>query len=77
MHTEQAYRRNGVASALLGYIIAEVRQMGLQRLSLETGSWPYFAPARALYSRHGFVECPPFGSYVADPNSVFMTLELR
>jgi putative acetyltransferase len=65
-----------VGTALLGCIIAEVRQMGLLRLSLETGSWPYFAPARALYSRHGFVECPPFGSYVADPNSVFMTLKL-
>ena len=76
MHTEQAYRRKGVGTALLGCIIAEVRQMGLLRLSLETGSWPYFAPARALYSRHGFVECPPFGSYVADPNSVFMTLKL-
>jgi putative acetyltransferase len=47
------------------------------RLSLGTGSWPYFAPARALYARHGFVECAPFGDYREDPNSVFMTLELR
>ena len=76
MHTEQAYRRKGVGSAMLDHIIAEARKMGLSRLSLETGSWPYFAPARELYSRRGFVECPPFGSYVADPNSVFMTLEL-
>jgi putative acetyltransferase len=51
--------------------------MGLSRLSLETGSWPYFLPARELYKRHGFLECPPFGQYVPDPNSVFMTLELR
>lgn len=43
---------------------------------METGSWPYFAPARELYSRHGFVESAAFGTYVADPNSVFMTLEL-
>ena len=76
MHTEQAYRRKKVGSAMLEHIIAEARKMGLSRLSLETGSWPYFAPARELYSRQGFVECPPFGSYVADPNSVFMTLEL-
>ena len=76
MHTEQAFRRKGVGSAMLKHIIAEARKIGFSRLSLETGSWPYFAPARALYSRQGFVECPAFGSYVADPNSVFMTLEL-
>ena len=76
MHTEQSYRGRGVGSTLLRHIVAAGRQMGLLRLSLETGSWPYFAAARKLYSRHGFVECPPFGSYVADPNSVFMTLNL-
>jgi putative acetyltransferase len=48
----------------------------MSRLSLETGSWAYFAPARALYARHGFVECAPYGAYKLDPNSVFMTLEL-
>ena len=31
---------------------------------------------RALYFRFGFVYCAPFGDYVLDPNSVFMTLEL-
>lgn len=50
--------------------------MGLSRLSLETSSWSYFAPARELYLKHGFRECQPFGDYVADPNSVFMTLNL-
>jgi len=77
MHTEQTRRRSGVGSAMLRHIIAEARKMGLSRLSLETGSWPYFDPARELYMRQGFVECPPFGSYVADPNSAFMTLELK
>ena len=77
MHTAEAHRRKGMASAMLGHIIATARHMGLSRLSLETGSWAYFDPARALYRRHGFVECPPFGAYVPDPNSVFMTLELR
>jgi putative acetyltransferase len=49
----------------------------MSRLSLETGSWEYFRPARALYKSHGFVECSPFGDYVPDPNSVFMSLDLR
>ncbi|RYJ07213.1 MAG: GNAT family N-acetyltransferase, partial [Actinomycetales bacterium] len=43
---------------------------------LETGSQDYFAPARRLYARHGFVECGPFGDYVVDPSSVFMSLGL-
>ncbi|HXT38995.1 MAG TPA: GNAT family N-acetyltransferase [Candidatus Angelobacter sp.] len=77
MHTEQSRRRKGAGSAMLRHIIERARRMGYSRLSLETGAWPYFIPAREFYKRHGFVECPPFGSYVPDPNSVFMTLELR
>jgi putative acetyltransferase len=77
MHTVEAMRRNGVASAMLRHIIAAARASGMARLSLETGSWDYFRPARALYRSHGFVECPPFADYVPDPNSVFMTLDLR
>jgi putative acetyltransferase len=76
MYTAEAVRGRGVASALLRHIVAAARARGMSRLSLETGSWPYFAPARALYARHGFVECGPFGEYREDPNSVFMTLEL-
>jgi putative acetyltransferase len=77
MHTEQSHRRKGAGSAMLRHIIARARQMELSRLSIETGSWPYFIPACELYQRHGFTECPPFGDYVPDPNSIFMTLKLR
>ncbi len=76
MHTAEAARGRGVGSALVRYIMAEARARGIRRLSLETGSWAYFLPARALYERHGFVECGPFGDYRADPNSVFMTVTL-
>jgi putative acetyltransferase len=77
MHTAESMRRKGAGSAMLAHIIAAARACGMSRLSLETGSWDYFRPARALYARHGFVECPPFGDYVLDPNSVFMSLELK
>ncbi len=77
MHTAEAARRRGAGSAMLRDIIEAARASGLSRLSLETGSWSYFHPARALYQRHGFVECPPFADYAPDPNSVFMSLELR
>ena len=76
MHTTPAARRRGAGSLMLRHIIAAARADGLSRLSLETGSWDYFIPARAFYSSHGFVECAPFGEYVPDRNSVFMTLEL-
>jgi putative acetyltransferase len=77
MHTVQSLRRRGAGSAMLLHIIAAARASGMSRLSLETGSWDYFLPARALYRRYGFVECPPFAEYVLDPNSVFMSLDLR
>jgi putative acetyltransferase len=77
MHTAEAARGRGVGSALLREIMVTARARGMRRLSLETGSWPYFQPARALYARHGFVEGGPFGEYRQDPNSVFMTLELE
>jgi putative acetyltransferase len=76
MHVPEVLRGRGFGGALLEHIIASARVRGLSRLSLETGSWPYFSPARALYARHGFVECEPFGDYRPDPNSVYMTLAL-
>ena len=73
MHTAQAARGRGVGSAILVALIAEARGSGVRTLSLETGTAPEFAAARALYLSHGFEECPPFGDYVADPLSVYMT----
>jgi putative acetyltransferase len=76
MHTAQAARRRGAGAAMLAHLIDEARAAKLTRLSLETGAWDFFIPARALYARHGFMECQPFEGYKPDPNSVFMTLEL-
>jgi putative acetyltransferase len=77
MHTTQTMRRRGAGSAMLRHIMAAARAHGMSRLSLETGSWEYFRPAQALYRSHGFLECPPFADYVPDPNSVFMSLDLK
>jgi putative acetyltransferase len=76
MRTAVGQRRSGVASRLLEQLVLEAGHRGYSRLSLETGSAAAFAPARALYARHGFVPCAPFASYVLDPYSVFMTREL-
>ncbi|MDR6435139.1 putative acetyltransferase [Paenarthrobacter nicotinovorans] len=76
MRTTSAARGRGVATAMLEHIVAEAARLGYGRVSLETGTEDYFAPARRLYARHGFTECPPFGDYTLDPNSVFMELTL-
>ena len=77
MRTASRHLRKGVAQTLLHYIIGEAARRGYRRLSLETGSIQAFEPARELYARSGFTFCGPFAEYVEDPNSVFMTKELR
>ena len=77
MRTPQARRRTGAGRALLMHIIAVARERGYERLSLETGSVAAFDPAHRLYESVGFTRTGPFGAYVEDVNSVFMTLALR
>lgn len=74
MRTVPAARGKGVGTRLLRFAIDDARARGIHRISLETGSQEFFAPARALYTAHGFTPCPPFGSYVEDPNSVYLSL---
>ena len=73
MRTAAAFRRQGVAKAMLAHIVREAEHRKYHRLSLETGSMEAFAPARELYESFGFSYCPPFGDYRPDPNSVFLT----
>jgi putative acetyltransferase len=76
MRTARAHLRRGVAARLLSHILDEARRRGYTRLSLETGSAEAFRPAHGMYARFGFIPCGPFGDYVEDPYSIFMTLEL-
>lgn len=76
MRTPAAHRRQGAGRAVLAHIVEVAKTRGYERLSLETGSMDAFRPAQQLYRSFGFEFCGPFGSYVEDPNSVFMTLRL-
>lgn len=76
MRTPGAHRRRGAGRAILAHIIEVARSRSYERLSLETGSMEEFRPAQRLYESFGFTYCGPFGDYVEDPNSVFMTLRL-
>ena len=76
MRTPNALRRRGAGLAILTHIIKVARSRAYERLSLETGSMEAFKPAQQLYESFGFTYCRPFGEYVEDPNSVFMSLRL-
>ncbi|MBT0570888.1 GNAT family N-acetyltransferase [Curvibacter sp. CHRR-16] len=76
MRTHAQRRGQGLAGQMLLHILNQARARGLQRVSLETGTQDFFAPARQLYLRHGFVPCEPFADYQPDPYSAFFTLAL-
>jgi putative acetyltransferase len=76
MRTNPTLRGQGIGTRILVHLLADARRRRIDRISLETGSMDFFAPARALYAKFGFVACAPFGTYTLDPNSSFMTLRL-
>jgi len=77
MHTASGARGRGIAAAVLTRLVEIARESGYTRVSLETGTQDFFEPAHRLYERHGFTECRPFDTYVADPHSRFYTLALE
>ncbi|MCL1633242.1 GNAT family N-acetyltransferase [Luteimonas sp. SX5] len=76
MRTSPRHRGKGVAAGMLEHILQEAARRGYRRLSLETGSMAAFAPAHRLYARYGFIACEPFGDYIEDPHSLFMTKQI-
>jgi putative acetyltransferase len=70
MFVSPSARGTGIGKQLLTFLEDCAKAKGCTRFVLETG---YLQPeALALYLRSGYVRCGPFGSYAADPNSVFM-----
>ncbi len=76
MRTHPDFLRRGVAAALLDHIIDVAQSRGMVRLSLETGSGPYFEPALALYRRRGFVDGEAFADYERSAFNQFLHLAL-
>ena len=69
MFTAPEARGKGVAAAILRQIEDRAREVGLGALKLETGDTLH--AAHALYERHGFTLCQPFGDYEASASSIF------
>ena len=76
MRTTGDRRRRGVGARILERLLEEAERRGYETVYLETGAFPAFEPARALYRKYGFRSRGPFGDYREDPNSAFMELAL-
>jgi len=76
MHTGYEARERGVGRALVTHLIEVARSRGYRRVSLETGNFDAFGPARALYASCGFEPCAPYGDYVDSTTSACMTIDL-
>mgnify|MGYP003585720779 FL=1 len=73
MRVQSGYRGSETAHRILAHALNEAQASGVDRISLETGTEPFFTPARKFYARNGFESCEPFGGYQLDPHSCFMT----
>jgi putative acetyltransferase len=76
MHTAAEARGRGVGRALLSYLLDTARTRGYRLVSLETGTTPGFAAARALYESAGFTPTGPFGGYPETGDNTFYSLAL-
>ena len=67
------FRGKGYGSKIVNHLINEAKILKIKRLSIETGSGDFFAPARKLFNNCGFKPCPPFAHYKEDINSLYLT----
>ncbi len=76
MRVAPAFLNQGVGAAVLRHLLSVAQARGYTRVYLETGRTAPFAPAIALYRKHGFEPCPAFADYVVDGFSQCMSLAL-
>jgi putative acetyltransferase len=74
MYVRPEHRRKHVGRAILTHLIASARELGYERLVLETGNKQ--APAIAFYENHGFTRIKPFGEHVNDGSSLCHELHI-
>ena len=67
------FRGKGYGLKIVNHLINEAKYLKIKRLSIETGSGDFFAPARKLFNNCGFKPCPPFAHYKEDTNSLYLT----
>ena len=70
------FRKKGIGEKIINHLILEAKKLNIDKLSVETGAGNFFQPARKLFYKFGFKECPPFAHYKEDPNSCYYTLKI-
>ena len=70
------FRRKGLGVKIINHLISEAKKLEIKKISIETGSGSFFAPARKLFKKCGFKPCEPFAHYKEDPNSCYFSLDL-
>ena len=70
------FRKNGMGQKIISHLIDQAKQIGIKKLSIETGSGEFFTPARKLFKKFGFKECKPFAHYKEDTNSCYYSLNI-
>ena len=73
IRVKDEFRKKGNGLIIIKHLIEEAKKLDIQKLSLETGSGIFFAPARKLFIKCGFKPCDPFAHYKDDPNSCYMS----
>ena len=74
LYVRPQFRGKGVGRILIDRVIAEARQMGYQRMRLDTVE-PVMRDAVAMYRKIGFREIPPYCNNPM-PGALYMELAL-
>ena len=71
------FRKKGTGEKIFDHLIKKVKEIGIKKISIETGSGKYFEPARKLFKKFNFQLCKPFAHYKDYPNSCFYTKDIN
>ena len=76
IRVEDKFRKKDNGIKILKHLIFEAKKLNIKRISVETGTGDFFAPARKLFNKCGFKPCKPFAHYKKDIDACYMTLLL-
>ena len=74
IRVEDRFRKKDNGIKILKHLIFEAKKLNIKKISVETGTGDFFAPARKLFNKCGFKLCKPFDHYKEDPNSCYMSM---
>ena len=74
IRVEDRFRKKDNGIKILKHLIFEAKKLNIKKISVETGTGDFVAPARKLFNKCGFKLCKPFDHYKEDPNSCYMSM---